>query len=48
MLIDEVEAIWEPIAAHDDWTALEAKVAAVRRMGAAMGKRPEPQGHRRA
>jgi K+/H+ antiporter YhaU regulatory subunit KhtT len=33
MLIDEVEAIWEPIAEKDDWTALHAKVAAVRRMG---------------
>jgi hypothetical protein len=48
MLIDEVEAIWEPIATRDDWTALEAKVAAVRRMGEALGERPEPQGHGRA
>ncbi|MCJ8155994.1 protein adenylyltransferase SelO family protein [Sphingomonas sp. LaA6.9] len=36
MHIDEVEAIWARIAEHDDWTALEAKVAAVRRMGEAM------------
>jgi uncharacterized protein YdiU (UPF0061 family) len=36
MLIDEVEAIWAPIAAQDDWSLLTAKVAAVRRMGAAM------------
>ena len=36
MLIDEVEAIWAPIAADDDWSVLHAKVAAVRRMGAAM------------
>ena len=36
MLIDEVEAIWAPIAADDDWSALHAKVAAIRRMGEAM------------
>ena len=29
MLIDEVEAIWEPIAASDDWSLFEAKLAAV-------------------
>ena len=36
MLIDEVEAIWSPIAEHDDWTALHAKVAAIREMGEAL------------
>jgi serine/tyrosine/threonine adenylyltransferase len=36
MHIDEVEAIWSRIDAADDWSALEAKVAAVRRMGQAM------------
>ncbi len=36
MLIDEVEAIWEPIAARDDWAPLHAKVAAIRRMRAAL------------
>ena len=36
MLIDEVEAIWAPIAADDDWSALYAKVAAVRAMGEAL------------
>ena len=35
MLIDEVEAIWAPIAERDDWSALHAKVEAVRRMGTA-------------
>lgn len=45
MLIDEVEAIWEPIAEKDDWTALHAKVAAVRRMGEALGTAPAPRGH---
>lgn len=45
MLIDEVEAIWRPIAEADDWSALHAKVAAIRRMGAAMGIPPTPAGH---
>ncbi len=36
MLIDEVEAIWAPIAERDDWSVLEAKIAAVRKMGEAM------------
>jgi uncharacterized protein YdiU (UPF0061 family) len=36
MLIDEVEAIWAPIAAADDWSLLEAKITAIRRMGEAM------------
>ena len=30
MLIEEVEAIWAPIAAADDWTAFQAKIAAIR------------------
>jgi uncharacterized protein YdiU (UPF0061 family) len=36
MLVDEVEAIWAPIAATDDWSALDAKIAGIRRMGEAM------------
>ncbi|WP_375381132.1 protein adenylyltransferase SelO family protein [uncultured Sphingomonas sp.] len=36
MLIDEVEAIWAPIAAADDWSVFEAKVAEVRAMGEAL------------
>ncbi len=36
MHIDEVEAIWAAIAERDDWAPLEAKVAAIRRMGTAM------------
>ena len=35
MLIDEVETIWSAIAARDDWSMFEAKVAAIRRMGGA-------------
>ena len=32
MLIDEVEAIWAPIAESDDWSALEAKLADIAEM----------------
>jgi uncharacterized protein YdiU (UPF0061 family) len=39
MHIDEVEAIWAPIAAADDWSLLDAKVAAIRRMDAALAGR---------
>ncbi|MEI6486102.1 MAG: YdiU family protein [Sphingomonadales bacterium] len=35
MLIDEVEALWAPIAESDDWAPLYAKIAAIRRMGEA-------------
>jgi len=41
MHIDEVEAIWSAIADSDDWEPLHAKVAAIRRMGEAMGSGPE-------
>ncbi len=37
MLIDAVEAIWAPIAARDDWSALYAKIDAIRAMGEALG-----------
>ena len=36
MHIEEVEAIWAGIDGADDWSAFEAKIAAVRRMGEAM------------
>ncbi len=36
MHIEEVEAIWAPIAASDDWSLLDAKIAAIRRMGDAL------------
>jgi uncharacterized protein YdiU (UPF0061 family) len=35
MHIDEVEAIWRRIDEADDWSALETKIASVRRMGEA-------------
>ncbi|WP_156678836.1 protein adenylyltransferase SelO family protein [Sphingomonas profundi] len=36
MPIEEVEAIWARIAEADDWSAFDAKVDAIRRMGDAM------------
>ena len=36
MHIEEVEAIWLAIDERDDWSPLHAKVAAIRRMGAAL------------
>lgn len=38
MPIEEVEALWTPIAERDDWQPLHAKVAAIRAMGAALGR----------
>jgi len=37
MLIDEVEAIWAPITDADNWSPFQAKIAAVRRLGEALG-----------
>lgn len=45
LLIDEVEAIWAPIAESDDWSRFVAKVAAIRRMGEALGEAPVAMGH---
>ena len=38
MTIEEVETLWQPIAAGDDWAPLEAKIGAVRAMGEAHGE----------
>ena len=46
MLIDEVEAIWAAISQRDDWAPLHAKLAALGRMGEALGEPPAPAGHR--
>ena len=43
MLIDEVEAIWSAISERDDWAPLEAKVGAIRLMGAALGLQDAPR-----
>ena len=40
MYIEEVESIWSAIADNDDWSPLESKIAAVRRMGDAMAEVP--------
>jgi uncharacterized protein YdiU (UPF0061 family) len=37
MLIDEVEALWAPIAAEDDWSRFQAKLAEIRSMAEAYG-----------
>lgn len=34
MLLEEVEALWAPIAERDDWSAVEAKIAEIRAAGA--------------
>ncbi len=39
MLVDEVEALWEPIAAADDWSAFHSKLAAIDAMATAYGNR---------
>jgi hypothetical protein len=42
MHIEEVERIWSAIDERDDWSPLEAKVNAIRRMGEAMGDEGAP------
>ena len=37
MLIDEVEALWAPIAAEDDWSSLRTKLVDIRNMAEAYG-----------
>ncbi len=37
MLIEEVEAIWKPIADSDDWSVLHAKLKAIKEMREAYG-----------
>jgi uncharacterized protein YdiU (UPF0061 family) len=45
LVIDEVERVWTAIAEHDDWQPLADKIAAIRRLGQALGDAPEPAGH---
>jgi len=42
LLIEEVEEIWSHIDRKDDWRPLEDKVAAIRRLGDALGEPPQP------
>ena len=44
LLIDEVEALWAPIATADDWAPLTARLAAIGRMAEACGTAPSPGG----
>ena len=45
MVIDEVEELWSAIDERDDWSPLNQKIAAIRRMGEAHGPAPIPAGH---
>jgi uncharacterized protein YdiU (UPF0061 family) len=40
LLIDEVEALWAPIAEHDDWSLFHAKLADIAAMAEAYGTTP--------
>ena len=40
MLIDEVEALWAPVAAVDDWSPLATKLDAIGGMAQAYGTTP--------
>jgi uncharacterized protein YdiU (UPF0061 family) len=44
LVIDEVERIWAAIDGQDDWNPLHDKVAAIRRLGEALGSAPVPAG----
>jgi uncharacterized protein YdiU (UPF0061 family) len=44
MLIEEVEGIWAPIAAADDWSAFERKIVEIQAMGEAYGSEGEETG----
>ncbi len=39
LLIEDVEAIWAPIASEDDWSLFDAKIAQIRNCGAALANR---------
>ena len=40
LVVDQVEAIWSAIDQHDDWSPLHETVAAIRRLGEALGPPP--------
>ena len=46
LLIDEIEALWSAIAERDDWAPFDAKVAAIRALGEAVGRSAHPPGSR--
>lgn len=43
LVIDEVERIWAAIDERDDWSPLNEKIAAIRRLGDALGEPPARQ-----
>lgn len=45
LVIEEVERVWAAIAERDDWQPLLDKIAAIRRLGQALGEAPAPAGH---
>jgi uncharacterized protein YdiU (UPF0061 family) len=45
LVIEEVERLWAAIDQRDDWQPLEEKIAAIRRLGEALGEPPAPAGH---
>ena len=45
LVIEEVERLWAAIDKDDDWGLLEDKIAAIRRLGEALGEPPAPAGH---
>lgn len=44
LIYEEIEAIWAPIADHDDWSLFEAKLAAIGRAASALDLGPRPGG----
>lgn len=40
LLVDEVEALWAPIASHDDWSLFHRKLAEIDQFAIATGNRP--------
>jgi uncharacterized protein YdiU (UPF0061 family) len=41
MLVEDVESLWDPIAARDDWNAFHAKLGAIETMAQAYGLRDQ-------
>jgi uncharacterized protein YdiU (UPF0061 family) len=46
LVVDRVEQLWAAIAERDDWEPLFGEVAAIRRLGEALGPAPQPAGQR--
>jgi serine/tyrosine/threonine adenylyltransferase len=45
LLIDRVEGLWSAIDKDDDWSPLMEEIAAIRRLGEALGSAQSPAGH---